>query len=103
MDNGQPQYTTALAIMSEALAAYLREHQLDAWMASWVEIATPGQPRWQELSRRGTGLLMGGDPVRSEIALCREGRGQFYGCVEAAIADLRAYFCDEEEGCGTTL
>ena len=59
-----PEFTTATVLVVEAIQAYKEAHDIPAWMASWVEIATPGQPRWQELSMRGTGLLMGGDPVR---------------------------------------
>ena len=39
---------------------------------------------------------MCGNPGHSEIALRVAGEGQFYGCVEAAIADLARYFMAEE-------
>jgi hypothetical protein len=87
-------YTTATALVAEAIRSYRTAHPLPVWEESRIQIAEPGDALW-EAWRTSSG--MEGDPDRSEVALSCDGHGQFYGCVEAALADLWRYYADDEE------
>lgn len=90
-----PEFTTATALVAEAIQAYKEAHDIPTWEDSLIQIAEPGDELWTQW-QADSGSRMQGDPAHSEIALQVEGYGQFYGCVEAAIADLPRYFMAEE-------
>ena len=103
-----PQVTTATALVVEAIRDYKETRDIPAWEDSLIEIAEPGDLLWTQWATDtvlpdGSILVaasgMCGNPDRSEIALRVAGEGQFYGCVEAAIADLPRYFMAEESPC----
>jgi hypothetical protein len=88
------EHTTAAAIMQAAIHAERERRHFPAWEDDRIEVAVPGDEHWTDWA---SGSGMDGDPTRSEIALRVDGDGQFYGCLEAAIADLWRYFYDEFE------
>jgi hypothetical protein len=85
--------TTAMAILIEAIRAYKDAHNIPAWEDDLIQIAEPGDEDWIAWQHDGTHIE--GDPAHAEVALCIEGYGTYYGCVEAAVADLWKYFADD--------
>lgn len=90
------EHTTATAILIEAIDVYKDAHNIPPWEDDLIQIAEPGDELWRHWQEDG-GYRMDGDPIKSEVALCVEGFGCFYGCVEAAIAALPRYFCEEPQ------
>ena len=85
--------TTATAILLDAIGAYRESHGIPPWEDDLLQIAEPGEDLYDEWRNAHR---MDGDPAQSEIAMRCDGFGTFYGSVEAAVADVRSYFCEDD-------